>query len=73
MRRRVIILGSTGSVGTQTLDVIRANRERFEVVGLIAGRDQAVLDAQQAEFGGEAALGAVAAVTMIESVSPACQ
>ena len=68
MRRRVIILGSTGSVGTQTLDVIRANRERFEVVGLIAGRDQAGLDAQQAEFGGEAALGADAAVTMIESV-----
>ena len=68
MRRRVIILGSTGSVGTQTLDVIRANRERFEVVGLIAGRDQAGLDAQQAEFGGEGALGADAAVTMIESV-----
>ena len=68
MRRRVIILGSTGSVGTQTLDVIRANRERIEVVGHIAGRDQAGLDAQQAEFGGEAALGADAAVTMIESV-----
>ena len=67
-RRRVIILGSTGSIGTQTLDVIRANPRRFEVVGLVAGSDRAGLDAQQAEFGGEAALGADAAVTMIESV-----
>ena len=31
MRRRVIVLGSTGSIGTQTLDVIRANPDRFEV------------------------------------------
>ena len=67
-RRRVILLGSTGSVGVQTLDVIRANPDRFEVVGLIAGSDRAGLDAQQAEFGGETALGADAAVTMIESV-----
>jgi 1-deoxy-D-xylulose-5-phosphate reductoisomerase len=67
-RRRVILLGSTGSIGVQTLDVIRANQERFEVVGLVAGSDRAGLDAQQAEFGGEAALGADAAVTMIESV-----
>ncbi|MGM1028590.1 MAG: 1-deoxy-D-xylulose-5-phosphate reductoisomerase [Actinomycetota bacterium] len=66
--RRVIILGSTGSVGTQTLDVIRANPRRFEVVGLVAGSDRAGLEAQQAEFGGEAALGADAAVAMIESV-----
>ena len=66
--RRVIILGSTGSIGTQTLDVIRANPGRFRVVGLVAGSDRAGLDAQQAEFGGEAALGADAAVTMIESV-----
>ncbi|WP_413316430.1 1-deoxy-D-xylulose-5-phosphate reductoisomerase [Agrococcus sp. 1P02AA] len=67
-RRRVIVLGSTGSVGVQTLDVIRDNRDRFEVVGLIAGSDRAGIEAQQAEFGGEVALGAAAAVTMIESV-----
>ncbi|MEV9370132.1 hypothetical protein AB0182_29780, partial [Klebsiella pneumoniae] len=35
--RRVVILGSTGSIGTQALDVIRANPHRFEVVGLAAG------------------------------------
>ncbi|MEV7527892.1 1-deoxy-D-xylulose-5-phosphate reductoisomerase [Agrococcus sediminis] len=67
-RRRILLLGSTGSIGTQTLDVVRANPRRFEVVGLVAGSDRAGLEAQQAEFGGEAALGADAAVTMIESV-----
>ncbi len=35
--RRVLLLGSTGSIGTQALDVIRANPRRFEVVGLSAG------------------------------------
>jgi 1-deoxy-D-xylulose-5-phosphate reductoisomerase len=34
--RRVVILGSTGSIGTQALDVIRRNPDRFEVVGLAA-------------------------------------
>ena len=34
--RRVVILGSTGSIGTQALDVIRRNPERFDVVGLAA-------------------------------------
>ena len=34
--RRVVILGSTGSIGTQALDVIRRNREHFTVVGLAA-------------------------------------
>ena len=35
-RTRVLILGSTGSIGTQALDVIAANPDRFEVVGLAA-------------------------------------
>ena len=34
---RVLLLGSTGSIGTQALEVIAANRDRFEVVGLAAG------------------------------------
>jgi len=34
--RRVVILGSTGSIGTQALDVIRRNPDRFTVVGLAA-------------------------------------
>ncbi|WP_417554111.1 1-deoxy-D-xylulose-5-phosphate reductoisomerase [Microbacterium sp.] len=46
--RRIIVLGSTGSIGTQALDVIRANPRRFELVGLSAGTN-AELVAQQAE------------------------
>jgi 1-deoxy-D-xylulose-5-phosphate reductoisomerase len=37
MQRRVIILGATGSIGTQALDIIRANPDKFKVVGLSAG------------------------------------
>ncbi|MDX8145376.1 1-deoxy-D-xylulose-5-phosphate reductoisomerase [Lentzea sp. BCCO 10_0061] len=49
--RTVLILGSTGSVGTQALDVIRRNRDRFKVVGLGAGgRQLDLLKAQAAEF-----------------------
>jgi 1-deoxy-D-xylulose-5-phosphate reductoisomerase len=36
-RRSVLVLGSTGSVGTQALDLIAANRDRFSVAGLAAG------------------------------------
>ena len=32
-RRKVLILGSTGSIGTQALEVIAANPDRFELVG----------------------------------------
>ncbi len=37
--RRVTILGATGSIGTQTLDVIRHNREDFQVAALTAGEN----------------------------------
>jgi len=51
-RRDVVILGSTGSIGTQALDVVRANPDRFRVVGMTAGGSQRDLyDAQVAEFG----------------------
>ncbi len=50
--RDVVLLGSTGSIGTQALDVVRANPERFRVVGLAAGgHDLALLTAQTVEFG----------------------
>ena len=49
--RRIIILGSTGSIGTQALDVIRANRDRFQVVGLGVGSNRDELARQAAEFG----------------------
>jgi 1-deoxy-D-xylulose-5-phosphate reductoisomerase len=47
----VAVLGSTGSIGTQALDVIRAHPERFRVVALAAGRPSDLLGAQAAEFG----------------------
>ena len=51
MRRRVAVLGSTGSIGTQALDVVRRHRDRFEVVALAAGRNAELLAAQAREFG----------------------
>ena len=49
-RRDVVILGSTGSIGTQALEVVRANPDRFRVVGLTAGGSQEELfDRQVAE------------------------
>jgi len=50
-RKRVAILGSTGSIGTQALDVISRHPERFEVVGLAAGRNVELLRDQARRFG----------------------
>ena len=44
----VVILGSTGSIGTQGLDVISRHLDRFDVVGLAAGGSHVELLAQQA-------------------------
>jgi 1-deoxy-D-xylulose-5-phosphate reductoisomerase len=46
-RRDIVILGSTGSIGTQALDVVRANPDRFRVVGLTAGGSQEQLFHEQ--------------------------
>ncbi|HEV2737382.1 MAG TPA: 1-deoxy-D-xylulose-5-phosphate reductoisomerase [Candidatus Elarobacter sp.] len=51
MKKRVAILGSTGSIGRQALDVIARHPERFEVVGLAAGRNTDLLAEQVARFG----------------------
>ncbi len=50
MKRRLTILGSTGSIGLQALDVVRSHRERFEVVGLSANSDAKKLREQAEEF-----------------------
>jgi len=49
-RKRVAILGSTGSIGRQALDVIGRYRDRFDVVGLAAGKNLALLAEQVASF-----------------------
>ena len=51
-RRDVVILGSTGSIGTQALDIARRNPERFRVAALAAGGgNPALLARQVVEFG----------------------
>ncbi len=48
--KKITILGSTGSIGTQTLDVIRKNPEDFEVVALTAGSNVQRMAEQIKEF-----------------------
>jgi 1-deoxy-D-xylulose-5-phosphate reductoisomerase len=48
--RTVAVLGSTGSIGTQALDVVRANPDEYEVVALAAGSSADALVAQAAEL-----------------------
>jgi len=67
--RRVIVLGSSGSIGTQALDVIRANPELFELVGLATGSQERVLREQAAEFGvAHTALGSEEAAQLVRDV-----
>jgi len=56
--KRVAILGSTGSIGTQALDVIAAHPDRFTVAGLAAGRNLRLLHEQCARFTPEIATSA---------------
>ena len=51
---RVLILGSTGSIGESTLDIIRQFPEKFKVVGLVAGKNSEKLKKQIDEFKPEA-------------------
>ena len=48
--KRIVILGSTGSIGTQTLDIVRQHPDRLQVVGLVANRSATDLIAQAKEF-----------------------
>jgi 1-deoxy-D-xylulose-5-phosphate reductoisomerase len=65
--RTVVILGSTGSIGTTALELIGRNRDRFRVLALSAGGDNVALLAQQAlEFGVEVV--AVAKATVAQDL-----
>ena len=50
MTRHVTILGSTGSIGRQALEVVRAHPGRFEIIGLSASSNADLLQKQAAEF-----------------------
>ena len=63
-QRRVVVLGSTGSIGVQTLDVARRHPDRLKIVGLAAGTRGAELLAQAKGFNvGHLALGKPEAVS----------
>lgn len=68
--QRVLVLGSTGSIGTQALDLIAQHPDRFELVGIAAGSNRALLAEQSARFP-EAltALGIDGAVQLIRDVA----
>ena len=48
--KNIAVMGSTGSIGTQTLDIVRNNKERFNIVALSAGRNYELLEKQAREF-----------------------
>ncbi|MBF0999163.1 MAG: 1-deoxy-D-xylulose-5-phosphate reductoisomerase, partial [Lachnospiraceae bacterium] len=50
MAEKIILLGSTGSIGTQTLEVVRQHRDRLSVSALIANRSVEAVEAQAREF-----------------------
>lgn len=52
--KRIVILGSTGSIGTQALDIVRHHRDKFKVIGLTAHHNIEKLQEQISEFQPEA-------------------
>jgi 1-deoxy-D-xylulose-5-phosphate reductoisomerase len=67
MTRTVTVLGSTGSVGTQTVELLAANPERFGVRALVGGRNAALLAEQARLLGAEwAVIGEEAAAGALE-------
>lgn len=69
--RRIIILGSTGSIGTQALEIIEQNQDKFQVVGLAANTNKDLLSAQALKFNvpsDQAVIGAEAATKLVEDI-----
>jgi 1-deoxy-D-xylulose-5-phosphate reductoisomerase len=48
--KKIVIIGSTGSIGTQTLEICKSNKEKFEVYGLTAGQNIEKLKSQIIEY-----------------------
>lgn len=66
MAKRVIILGVTGSIGMNAVDVVSSNPESFEVVAVAALRNKAQCEAVAAVLGARAYVGEDAAVRAVE-------
>jgi 1-deoxy-D-xylulose-5-phosphate reductoisomerase len=63
---RVALLGSTGSIGRQAVDVIAAHPDRFRVVALATGHDRATLDEQAARLRPNAVVVAASEAALVE-------
>ena len=50
MRKRVILLGASGNIGLQTIDIIKQQSDRFEIIGVSVGRDVENLLVTENEF-----------------------
>ena len=48
--KKIALIGSTGSIGTQTLEIVRSNPEEYKVVALACGRNLELIEAQMREF-----------------------
>ena len=48
--KKIVVLGSTGSIGRQTLDIVRSFPDEFEVIGLAAGNNLSLFKEQVKEF-----------------------
>ena len=69
--RNVIVLGSTGSVGTQALEVIRTHPEDLKLVGVSAFSNKDLVNQQAAEFGlthDQIAIGVDEAIALVQSI-----
>jgi 1-deoxy-D-xylulose-5-phosphate reductoisomerase len=65
-QRRVAILGSTGSIGRQVVDVVEAHPEMFRAVAIATGSDRAGLDAQASRLHPEIAAVGTSDATLVE-------
>lgn len=48
--KKISLIGSTGSIGRQVIDVVRRNPDKFQLVALVAGSDEKTLELQKNEF-----------------------
>jgi 1-deoxy-D-xylulose-5-phosphate reductoisomerase len=68
--KKIIILGSTGSIGTQALEIIEANPDKFQVVGLAGNSNKELIAAQASKFSvsqKNVAIGADEATALVEN------
>lgn len=56
MSKKIALLGSTGSIGTQVLDIVRIYPDRFRIIALTAGKNRELLEQQITEFSPEIAV-----------------